>query len=223
MNSEHLSWLSSLPKASATVKIADPLLHDELVRRSTLLLCGGQLGTLPSQIYLLHRKAIRGEPESVYKLAGHYQNGNEVQEDLYLAFRLLRYAADQNHEPAFAELGKCYAYAIGTQRNYEQAAYCFSKIDYSGDINILSVMGFCYLHGLGVPKDEHRAYDLWIDAAEHGHPENIHLCLPAAEAGYARGQYILGHYYQLGIGTPPDIHKAIELFHQAAAQSYGHL
>ena len=57
----------------------------------------------------LHEKALQGNLESVYELADYYQQGKEVPDDLYLSFRLIRYAAWQGHEPAFALLGKYYA------------------------------------------------------------------------------------------------------------------
>ena len=168
----------------------------------------------------LHRQAMKGDLESMYKLAKHYQTGNEVEEDLYLAFRLILFAAKHNYKPAYTELGRCYAYAIGTQQDIIEAVHWFQKVDYSECIDVLEFMALCYHTGIGVPQDTTKAHDLWLDAVEKGHPDSFRYCQSVANAGYARGQFMLGHHYQHGIDIPADIQVALQLFHQAAEQGY---
>ena len=199
----------------------DPLLYRELCGRHSTYPFTLNPHAEVSPMQALHRQAMKGDLESMYKLAEHYRTGNELpDEDHYLAYRLIRYAAKQGYEPAFAALGNCYAYGVGTQQNPEEAAQWFLKIDYSTDVNILGFMALCYHLGVGVPKDEPKAYDLWIDAAEKGHPDGFRYCQAAAEAGYARGQEALGFFYQQGLGIPADINEAVRSYHQAAAQGY---
>ena len=195
----------------------EPLLYDELHRRqqSFFKSCGKL-----SVIHLLHQRAMNGDLEGIHQLSELYQTGNKVPEDQYLAFRLLRFAAEQGYEPAFSSLGKCYAYGIGTQKHPEEALRWFLQTDYSNDVNTLAFLAWSYRNGVGVPQDEQKAYSLWIDAAEKGHSDGFQFCQIAANAGDARGQFTLGHFYQCGLGTPVDIPSALHWFHKAADQNY---
>ena len=74
--------------------------------------------------------------------------------------------------------------------------------------------------GIGVAKDETKAYDLWADATEKGHRNSFRLCQTAAEAGHARGQYLLAQFYQDGIGIPVNISLALHWFQRSAEQNY---
>ena len=204
----------------------DPLLQDELVRRQNAFYAPlkpfEELDDSLQPLYTLHTFAIQDNTEAIYLLSQFYAQGIGVSEDQYLAFRLTQVAAEKNYRPSFIALGKCHAYGHGTQRNAEEAVKWFLKTDYSKDLDVLAFMAYCYYNGVGVPKDEQKAYDLWIDAAEQGHREAFKFSKTAADAGYARGQFILGRCYLYGIGTPVDIQAALKLFHQAAAQNYVH-
>ena len=156
----------------------------------------------------------------MFKLAKRYQTGNEIEEDLYLAFRLILFTAKHHYKPAYTGLGRCYAYSIGTQQDIVEAVHWFLKTDYLQDIDVLEFMALCYHTGIGVPQDTTKAYDLWLDPVEKGHPDSFHYCQLVANVGYPRGQFMLGHHYQHGIDTPANIQVALQLFHQAAEQGY---
>ena len=66
--------------------------------------------------------------------------------------------------------------------------------------------------------NKQKAWNYWLDAAEQGHSDRFRSCQTVADAGYARGQFILGYFYQQGIGTPADIQTALRLFHLSAEQ-----
>ncbi|EXX57775.1 hypothetical protein RirG_204020 [Rhizophagus irregularis DAOM 197198w] len=57
------------------------------------------------------------------------------------------------------------------------------------------------LHGIGIEKDEVKAFEYYKKSAEKG---------------YLNGIYILGCCYENGIGTEIDKEKAIELYKDAA-------
>ena len=167
-----------------------------------------------------HTQALNGNIESLFRLSEFYLLDEEQPEDLHLAFRLLCLAAEHGYQPAFPRLGKCYAYGVGTEPNTEAALHWFMQTDYSDDADVLAFLAKCHFKGTGVAKNEHKAFDLWLDAAELGHSDGFWFCKIAADAGYARGQYVLGLFYQNGIGVPSDIQTALQLFHLAAKQGY---
>ena len=199
----------------------EPVLYDELLHRYHLLSHSESQQAAVSPLHDLHRQALKGNLKSIFELSEHYQQGKEIDKDQYLSFRLVKYAAEQGYQKAFSVLGKYHAYGIGTQQNLHEAAHWFQKTDYR-DTEILALLAYCHHNGVGVPKDETKAYDLWLDAADQGHSEGFRFCQIAAEAGYARGQFTLGHFYQHGIGIPVNIQEALRLFHQSAEQNYVH-
>jgi len=173
------------------------------------------------RVYNCHTRAIEGDIESIFRLSEYYLSPVDgTPADPYFAFRLVRLAAEQGYQPAVPILGKHYAYGIGTSRNPEEAVRWFLQTDYSQDVDILEIMAWAYHSGIGVSKNEAKAYDLWVDAAIGGHVNSFRFLQIAADAGHARGQFYLGLSYQQGIGTPVDISKAIQLFHLSAEQNY---
>ncbi len=57
----------------------------------------------------LHRDVILGNVESIFRLSSYYLVGDGVPQDRGLAFKLLRYAAEQGFEMTFPLLAECYA------------------------------------------------------------------------------------------------------------------
>ena len=221
------SPLSSLPlspiqqalRAPVRNRMIDPFMRDELTRRKS------QINVDKNDmeqvlVHVLHSLALDGDHKSFHQLSEHYLTGNKVPEDPYFAFRLIQFAAEQGYEPAFLTLGKCYAYGHGTPKHPEKAAHWLLQTDYSKDMDSLAFMAHCYYNGIGVAKEEQKAYDHWVDAATKGHPDGFRSCQIAADAGYARGQFTLGLFYQDGIGIPADIQAALRLFHRAAEQNH---
>ena len=62
-------------------------------------------------------------------------------------------------------------------------------------------MGNCYQNGIGVKKDEIRAFDYYKKSAEKG---------------YVIAQNTLGYLYQNGQGTEKDLVKAIYWYNKAS-------
>jgi len=59
----------------------------------------------------------------------------------------------------------------------------------------VEILAIAYHSGNSVPKDEQKAYDILVAAAEQGDINAFQYCQIAAEAGHARGQYLLGLCY----------------------------
>ena len=101
----------------------------------------------------------------------------------------------------------------------------------------------CYENGTGVEKDEQKAVELYQSAIEQAHlsvqvkgsrhyyygkmtGSNLDisfvtgLCQLTAKKGSVYAQYILGLYYENGIGVEADIKKALEFYERATEQGY---
>ncbi len=72
----------------------------------------------------------------------------------------------------------------------------------SGDPKAQAELGFCYMSGTGVPKDEVEAVKWYRKAAEQGE---------------ARGQFSLGVCYENGMGVPKDEVEAYKWLNIASA------
>ncbi len=110
-----------------------------------------------------------------------------------------------------------------------------------------TILAVCYLHGIGVTKNEAKAVRLFKLAAEQGYvaaqyslgycyqygkgvannkaeavaknkATAVELYTHAAERGYVAAQYSLGYCYLHGIGVTKNEATAVELYTQAAAQ-----
>ncbi len=93
--------------------------------------------------------------------------------------------------------------AAYTRKDWVQAAKELGPLADKGDIAAMSKMGGLYLYGLGVPKDEEKAFRMLAAAAKTGDPV---------------AQNSLGGMYFKGIGTRRDIDAALDWFVRAADQ-----
>jgi hypothetical protein len=82
------------------------------------------------------------------------------------------------------------------------------QIDYNqlGPLSNIHHLGYCYQYGIGIEKNEIRAFQLYKEAVEKGH---------------IISKYDLGRCYQKGIGTEKNVIKAFELYGEAA--QHGHI
>jgi TPR repeat protein len=105
--------------------------------------------------------------------------------------------------PAWAGAAGEAAFRAG---DFEAAASDFMEEAEMGVARAQSHLAALYVGGLGVPRDEAKAF-LWFRRA--------------AEQGYANAQYNLGYMYREGRGVPRDYAKAAEWFRRAAERGQG--
>jgi len=135
-----------------------------------------------------HRKAAdQGHKISQYLLGMLYWNGVGVPKDEAEAFKYITKSAEQGYYEAQSKLGtllSMQAAVIAHEKGYKlpedwqndheitslyrMAAEWYGKAIAQGDADSLSGLGFMYLSGNGVPKDEMEAYKLFRAAAEKG-------------------------------------------------------
>lgn len=124
------------------------------------------------------------------------------------------------------------------RRKWKEAFAAFQRLADRGDILALVAMGNMYLAGRGVQRDLSEAARLLGRAAELGNPaakfalgrlcqaEGDHragatLLNEAASKGYFPALYSIGVACELGLGTEPDLPKAVSLYRRAA--DFGHV
>jgi TPR repeat protein len=150
------------------------------------------------------------------------------------------WAATKGDADAQYNLGKCYKYGRGVEKDVIKAADLFAKAADQGHVAAQLNLGYrCYRSGRGVEKDEARAVELFAKAAEQGDARglcNLGLCYDngtgvekdearavelyakAAEQGEATAQRNLGVCYANGRGVAKDEARAAELYAKAAEQ-----
>ncbi|MDE5887410.1 MAG: hypothetical protein K2H46_07480 [Muribaculaceae bacterium] len=139
------------------------------------------------------------EPVANFHLGLLYKNGLGVEQDGMEAFKQFKIAAESGHPHALYELGAVYKYVI----NDPQSAFeCFNR-SASENIESMYELGTCYIYGKGCEKDENKAFECYLKAAEAGHCE---------------AQYEVGVCYRQGEGCQQNFLKAFEWYEKAVAQ-----
>ncbi|CAB4414019.1 unnamed protein product [Rhizophagus irregularis] len=153
------------------------------------------------------------------------------------AFELYQNATNLGNIIAHYNLGCCYKYGNGVDKDHNKAFNIFKKSAekvYSKGVNYL---GYCYKYGLGTSVNKKKAFELYQKAANLGNTFGIvnlancyfngigtnaddemafKLHQKAANLGNTYGMINLGSCYKTGIGINVDKNKAFELFQKAA-------
>ncbi len=125
------------------------------------------------------------------------------------------------------------------QRDYATAGAEFEAAAKVGNIQAMAALGSLYAEGLGVARDDQRAFEWYLRAAEGGHataqgvvarlystgqgtPKNDANALlwarRGAEKGDAESQYVMGLRHAGGLGVKRDSGEALLWFGAAAEQ-----
>ena len=81
-----------------------------------------------------------------------------------LAIEYYRLSAAFGNVIAISNLGFCYYYARGTNRDYTIARAYFELAAKHGEINALYMLGDIYINGYGVKTDEKKGVEFYVDA-----------------------------------------------------------
>ena len=101
---------------------------------------------------------------------------------------LVKYA-ENGDSVAQCDLGTCYIYGRGVERDYSEAVRWYRKAAEQGYARGQCSLGLCYYNGTGVEQD---------------YSEAVHWYRKAAEQGFAGGQACLGECYFYGRGVEQD-------------------
>lgn len=113
--------------------------------------------------------ALQGDTYSQYQLAGMYLRGQGVPKDDIKAFQLFESASNSGCDVAQLELGVMFANGEGMKApDYEKAAYWYEKAAEQGNPRAQYFLSRLFKEGLGVTKDEKKAFQLLQQASNNG-------------------------------------------------------
>lgn len=127
-------------------------------------------------------------------------------EDFRGAQHWLATAARNGSTDAMFQIGNCFEHGIGTEQDYEAAAFNYFHASQTGHVEATFALGTLYEHGLGVEQNFENARDLYRAAARKFHPSAL---------------FNLGRLYQFGWGVTADYAEAHK--HYLLAAERGHL
>ena len=160
-------------------------------------------------------------------------------ENYSVAFSLYSLAAEKSFPKALYELGVCYYYGNGVEKDLTKAVEWFTKAAEQGYVSAQYNLGYCYENGDGIDKSLTKAVEWYTKAANQGDADaqcNLGICYyngngvekglakavgwftKAAEQGHTQAQYNLGCCYENGDGIDKSLTKAVEWYTKAANQ-----
>ena len=120
---------------------------------------------------LANVSARQGDASALALLGLMHEEGRGTKKDLHEALYHYELSAAQDDALGFYYLGRFY----DQQQNYSQALKWYMRAGEKQQVNALERLGFLYLFGVGVSKDDTRAFSYYLQAAEAGSPESQRL------------------------------------------------
>lgn len=159
----------------------------------------GQEGSLEVAIYCFHLSAERGYSNAWNQLGYLYEDEAYGVKDLEKALSFYKLAAKRGSVRGIKN------YISGLEKNKPEKAFEFlhSHMDYR-EPSLLFSLGWYYAKGIGVEKNEAKAFSIYKNAAE---------------MGYAKAMSEVGWWYESGRYTEQDIEKAIHWYEKAIAMN----
>lgn len=166
---------------------------------------------------------------------------NGVKQDDVKAFEYYLKAARNGHAIAQYNVGVCYNFGKGVEKNYNLSLMWYHRAAEQGCVWAFHNLGYCYEAGLGVTQDYVEALKWYNMAAEKGytssicnignfyrhgrsvdqdHAEALKWYRRAAIQGVPEAQYNVGMCYENGEGVNKVIYEAIEWYSKAAKQGH---
>ena len=139
------------------------------------------------------------------------------------------------------ELGRCYDWGTGVEKNGKEAFKWYMKSAEKGHSGAQNNIGICYERGTGVEKDEAEAFKWYMKSTGQGNvaaQNNVGLCyqygrgvkrdeveafrwyMKSAEQGNSRAQCNAGYCYENGIGVGRDEVEAFKWYMKSAEQGF---
>lgn len=127
-------------------------------------------------------KAEKGDARAQNQVAAWYYKGEHYKQDYQKAFAWWAKAAKQNNVDAIGNMGLCYQYGRGTEKDSVMALKLYLKSIESGNAGLLKqrmeyadrkdnfnciLVALCYQNGKGTGKDLQKATQYWERAAQN--------------------------------------------------------
>lgn len=141
--------------------------------------------------------AEHGFIKSIVVVAEGYYHGDYVEQDQKLAFKMFKEGAEKDNVICQYYLADCYDNGYGTRKDPDEAIKWYSKAAKQGHVISQRIL------------DERKIDQILTDESPFATFEK------SARSGNAQSMYILGRYYEDGIGIEKDLKKAKEWYAKA--------
>ncbi|KAF7730559.1 hypothetical protein EC973_001940 [Apophysomyces ossiformis] len=136
-------------------------------------------------------------------------------------------AAQLGHIDAQSRIGYIYEHGLyGVPMNFAKSFKYYTNAAHRGNAQAMLGLSRLYNRGSHGPNDEDEDRRLiqdesgWLASAEPNEDEAFHWCQRAADTGLDDAWFLLGWYYEAGIGAPRDYEQAIAHYQKAAAKGH---
>lgn len=140
-----------------------------------------------------------GHPGSAIQLGILYEYGDYVEKDYDKALELFNFAIASGRNDAYYNAGEIYRH----KDMIDEALKCYKIALENDNLSAALPLGWFYEDGIGVEKDEKKAFEYYKQAYEDGNPDSA---------------YYLARMYYLGRGTEESDAKAFPLLKEASEQ-----
>ena len=139
----------------------------------------------PGKAFSLWQKtAEMGDAEGLYYVGVSYGTGDVVSHDYIKSTQYLQKAADQGYTDAIYQLGVYKMQGFGCATDWKEALKYFMAAAEKGCADAANEAGYIYDRGEhGVEKDDEKAFEWFLKAAELNHPEAIRYVIRAYREG----------------------------------------
>ena len=149
-----------------------------------------------AHLVVLRNLVEQGSSGAMSNLGFAYEHGLGLKKSLRWAIYWYEKAVSRGCVEAMANLANLYLFHEGKYINIDRGILLALMASDLGGETAMNELGLCYEHGLGVPRGEDKAFEMFSKAVENG-------------AG-ACAEYNLARCYRRGIGTKIDKAKAEE-------------
>ncbi|MCQ2078905.1 MAG: SEL1-like repeat protein [archaeon] len=174
-----------------------------------------------------------GYMKATYHIATCYSRGKVVKKDSRKAFELHKELSDKGFLKSTLHVAEAYYHGDGVKADVDEAFRLFKIGAEKDNVFCQYYLGDCYDKGNGVKKDPAAALKWYKKAADQGHIISQRILEERksqeilddespfasfekrARGGDAQSMFILGRYYESGIGIERDLHKAREWYTKA--------
>jgi len=175
------------------------------------------------EIAELTTKAEAGDASAQFQLGQAYRGGNGVPQNVEVAYKWIRKAADQGNAAAQNLVGTMYRLGEGVRRDKEEAVRWYQKAARQGSGDAMFNLGTCYYNGDGVDSSEYTAFAWFLIAQEAGSPfagEAVKRSAATMRKRETAEIFVqIGDLYDKGEEIPRDESRAVAWLRKAAADS----
>ena len=166
-----------------------------------------------------------GIPMAVHNVANLYQYGLGVKQDLFLARKLYEQAVTMGCPLACKKLSTMYLYGLGVEEDHKQSniylkkGIKLEKKNGYEDTDCFNCLAWNYKNGIGVKKNDKKAFKLWKKSAKHGdlngyyHVASYYIYGGPVRKNVSKGLSMLidlacKHHYAFAMGLLADIYDS---------------